>query len=238
MYVSHLKPSWNNTEKTRPNARCSCSGTTAYQSTDDSSREMSQKKALAISMIILMGSAAMVNVNMASGGPKAKQAQPKKSITVIFSPSGLSRREVARVLVDVPPLSLRPRRLVGASKRQTRSRFHEASSRLGHSPLSGAFIFPVWRAIGSSTDSRAGSFYKDTKAHGHRNQSPNHPCDNLWISPTTLPRGYRQCIDDRCPVDGTERSIRTRSMYRGYDKMLLKTDELAEALVPLDTDQS
>lgn len=35
-------------------------------------------------MIILMGSAAMVNVNIASGGPKAKKAQPKNSITVIF----------------------------------------------------------------------------------------------------------------------------------------------------------
>lgn len=80
----YLKPSWNSTEKTRPNARCSRSGTTAYQSTDDSSRAMSQKKALAINMIILMGSAAMVNANMASGGPKARQAQPKKSITVIF----------------------------------------------------------------------------------------------------------------------------------------------------------
>lgn len=198
---SYLKPSWNNTEKTRPNARCSCRGTTAYQSTDDSSREMSQKKALAISMIILMGSAATVNVNMASGGPKAKQAQPKKSITVIVSP----RREIARVLVGVSPLSLHPRRSVGASKRQILSRFHEASSRLGRSPLTGAFIFPVWRTIGSSTDDRAGAFYKDTKAHGHRNQSPSHPCDNLWISPTTLPRGCRQHID--CPVDGTERSM-------------------------------
>jgi len=35
-------------------------------------------------MIILMGSAAIVKVNMASGGPKARQAQPKKSMTVIF----------------------------------------------------------------------------------------------------------------------------------------------------------
>lgn len=81
---NHLKLSWNNTENTSPNARFSCRGTTAYQSTDDSSNEISQKKALAISMIILMGSAAMVNVNIASGGPKAKKAQPKKSITVIF----------------------------------------------------------------------------------------------------------------------------------------------------------
>lgn len=45
---------------------------------------MSQKKALAISIIILIGSAAIVNVNMASGGPKARKAQPKKSMTVIF----------------------------------------------------------------------------------------------------------------------------------------------------------
>lgn len=36
-------------------------------------------------MIILIGSAATVNVNMANGGPKAKKAQPKKSITVIFA---------------------------------------------------------------------------------------------------------------------------------------------------------
>ncbi|KAI4498061.1 hypothetical protein M0802_006885 [Mischocyttarus mexicanus] len=62
----------------------SATGTTAYQSTDDKSKEMSQKKALAISMIILIGSLAIVNVNMANGGPKAKKAQPKKSITVIL----------------------------------------------------------------------------------------------------------------------------------------------------------
>lgn len=106
---NYLKPSWNNTEKTRPKARWSCSGTTAYQSIDDSSREMSQKKALAIRIIILMGSAAMVKVNMASGGPKARKAQPKKSITVIFP-----LVSVARVLVDVSlsPFPLFPFRLV------------------------------------------------------------------------------------------------------------------------------
>lgn len=35
--------------------------------------------------MILIGSAATVNVNIANGGPKAKKAQPKKSITVIFA---------------------------------------------------------------------------------------------------------------------------------------------------------
>lgn len=80
----YLKASWNNTENTNPNARWFWSGTTAYQSTDDKSKEISQKKALAINMIILIGSLATVNVNMANGGPKAKKAQPKKSIIVIF----------------------------------------------------------------------------------------------------------------------------------------------------------
>lgn len=51
---------------------------------DDNNKEINQKKALAISIIILIGSAATVNVNIANGGPKAKKAQPKKSITVIL----------------------------------------------------------------------------------------------------------------------------------------------------------
>jgi len=51
-------------------------------------RISAKKKALTINIIILMGSAAMVNINMASGGPKARQAQPKKSITVIFFSNG------------------------------------------------------------------------------------------------------------------------------------------------------
>lgn len=46
---------------------------------------MSQKKALAINIIILIGSAAMVNVNIASGRPKARNVQPKKSIKVILT---------------------------------------------------------------------------------------------------------------------------------------------------------
>lgn len=46
---------------------------------------MSQKNALAISMMIRMGSIAIVNVNIASGGPKASKAHPKKSVTVILT---------------------------------------------------------------------------------------------------------------------------------------------------------
>ncbi|KZC08980.1 hypothetical protein WN55_11443 [Dufourea novaeangliae] len=84
-YFSHLNASWNKTEKTSPNARCSWSGTTIYQSTDDSNNEVSQKKALAISIIIRIGSAAIVNMNMDIGGPKARRAQPKNSISVIFT---------------------------------------------------------------------------------------------------------------------------------------------------------
>lgn len=155
---NYLKLSWNNTEKTRPNARCSCNGTTAYQSTDDSNKEMSQKKALAISMIILMGSAATVNVNMASGGPKARKAQPKKSITVILPPS--SRDVESRVSSTFLFLFLSlPCRLVGASN--ILLRLQEASSRLEHSVLSGAFIFPIWCAMKGPTNNRADSFYKD-----------------------------------------------------------------------------
>lgn len=46
---------------------------------------MSQKNALTIKMMILMGSIAILKVNIANGGPNAKKAHPKKSITVILS---------------------------------------------------------------------------------------------------------------------------------------------------------
>lgn len=79
----YLKASWSNTEYNNPNVKWFWNGI-VYQSTDDKSKEISQKKALAISIIIFIGSLAIVNANMANGGPKAKEAQPKKSITVIF----------------------------------------------------------------------------------------------------------------------------------------------------------
>lgn len=56
----------------------------AYHNIDDMSNDISQKNALAINMMIRIGSIAIVHVNIAIGGPKAKNAQPKKSIAVIF----------------------------------------------------------------------------------------------------------------------------------------------------------
>lgn len=55
-----------------------------YQIVEDKSKEMSQKNALTMNMITRIGSTAIVRVNMAKGGPKAKQAQPKKSAIVIL----------------------------------------------------------------------------------------------------------------------------------------------------------
>lgn len=50
---------------------------------DDSSSEQSHRKAAATKMIIRMGSWAIDNVNIANGGPNARQAQPKNSAAVI-----------------------------------------------------------------------------------------------------------------------------------------------------------
>lgn len=46
--------------------------------------ETSQKNDAPIKIIIRMGSWAIVNVNIARGGPKAKKAHPKNSAIVIL----------------------------------------------------------------------------------------------------------------------------------------------------------
>ena len=51
---------------------------------DDKSNETSQKKEAAMRMMIRMGSWAIVSVNIAIGGPKARNEQPKNSTTVIL----------------------------------------------------------------------------------------------------------------------------------------------------------
>ena len=50
---------------------------------DDNKNDSSQKKALAIRIIILIGSLTIVKVNIARGGPNARNVQPKNSIIVI-----------------------------------------------------------------------------------------------------------------------------------------------------------
>jgi len=177
--LDYLKPSWNSTEKTRPNARCSCSGTTAYQSTDDNSRDISQKKALTINMIILMGSAAMVNINMASGGPKARQAQPKKSMTVIFFSNGRDEESRFPFLFSSFTYILCQPALTNA----------KLSYKISSKPLYGPDTVCFYRAHLSSryrarSDTRqiivsVCFLIEDTNAQVHWNQSPSHSCDNL-----------------------------------------------------------
>lgn len=52
---------------------------------EERSRASSQKKPAAIRIMIRIGSWAIVNVNMAIAGPKARKAHPKNSATVILS---------------------------------------------------------------------------------------------------------------------------------------------------------
>lgn len=59
-------------------------GTKINHINDDNSSEHSQKNAAATNIIIRIGSLAIVNANIASGGPNAKNEQPKNSGTVIF----------------------------------------------------------------------------------------------------------------------------------------------------------
>lgn len=74
-----------------PKARWVLRGTTANHRIEESSRASSQKNPAAMRIIIRMGSWAMVNVNMAMAGPKAKPAHPKNSATVIGN--GCSREK-------------------------------------------------------------------------------------------------------------------------------------------------
>lgn len=75
------------------------SGTTTNHNIDDMSRETSQKKALAIMMMILMGSFEMVMANIAKGGPNARKVQPKNSMTVILMPLKLNALKVTVKLI-------------------------------------------------------------------------------------------------------------------------------------------
>lgn len=63
----------------------SLSGTNTNHTSDDNKSEQSHKNAAATRMITRMGSWATVIVNMANGGPKARNAQPKNSGKVIFN---------------------------------------------------------------------------------------------------------------------------------------------------------
>ncbi|EFA03459.1 hypothetical protein TcasGA2_TC013452 [Tribolium castaneum] len=55
-----------------------------YHHNEDNRRETSQKNAAAIRIMIRTGSWAIVNTNIANGGPKAKKVHPKNSTKVIF----------------------------------------------------------------------------------------------------------------------------------------------------------
>lgn len=73
-----------NIEMSIPMMVYSLSGTNMNHTNDDNSSEQSHTNAAATRMIIRMGSCAMVMLNMANGGPKARNAQPKNSGIVIF----------------------------------------------------------------------------------------------------------------------------------------------------------
>lgn len=59
-------------------------GTSMNQMNDDSKSAQSHTNAAATRIIIRIGSWAMVIVNIASGGPNARKAQPKNSGRVIL----------------------------------------------------------------------------------------------------------------------------------------------------------
>lgn len=67
-----------------PKAVTSRNGKITNQMNDDSKSEQSHKKAAATKIIIRIGSWATVIVNMANGGPNARNAHPKNSGNVIL----------------------------------------------------------------------------------------------------------------------------------------------------------
>lgn len=79
------KFTWIKIEIIIPIAVYSLSGTKMNHTSDDIKSEQSHKNAAATKMITRIGSWAMVIVNMANGGPKARNAQPKNSGNVIFN---------------------------------------------------------------------------------------------------------------------------------------------------------
>lgn len=83
LYIRNLKTSCRSTENTRPNASLLRKGITMNHKSDDIKNDSSQKKALAIRIIILIGSLAIVKANIARGGPNARNVQPKNSIIEI-----------------------------------------------------------------------------------------------------------------------------------------------------------
>lgn len=54
------------------------------QITDEANKANSHKNELNINRIILIGESEIVKINIASGSPKAKKAQPKNSATVMI----------------------------------------------------------------------------------------------------------------------------------------------------------
>lgn len=76
-------------DMTIPMMVISLSGTNTNHTNDDRSNAQSHKNAAAIKIIIRIGSCAIVIVNIANGGPNAKNAHPKNSGNVIASISSL-----------------------------------------------------------------------------------------------------------------------------------------------------
>lgn len=77
---------WIAIETIMPNNVKSLNGTIMNQISADSSNAHSQRKAAATKMMMRIGSLAMVSVNIANGGPNARNAHPKNSGSVILCP--------------------------------------------------------------------------------------------------------------------------------------------------------
>lgn len=73
-----------------PKAVTSLIGTKMNQTSDDNNNEQSHRKAAATNMITRIGSCATVIVNIAKGGPNARNAHPKNSGKVIVTCNGLT----------------------------------------------------------------------------------------------------------------------------------------------------
>lgn len=72
------------TETITPKTRYSRSGTITNQMNEEINSANSQRNDEKISKMILMGESEIVKINIASGIPKARKAQPKNSATVML----------------------------------------------------------------------------------------------------------------------------------------------------------
>lgn len=73
------------TDTITPKNKYSLSGTKMNHTKDDTNNAKSHRNELKISRIILIGESEIVKINIARGIPKAKNAQPKNSATVMIA---------------------------------------------------------------------------------------------------------------------------------------------------------